>query len=105
MYLSTTNMGLTLLLLLNLGGLVLDLTSTSKRTVDLTTTNETESESKGGFLLDVAFSKSAFVGKFLTTENEALSFSSNTLFSSNHSLDSFNLGGGFNGIRINSYKI
>mgnify|MGYP003385438515 CR=1 FL=1 len=42
-----------LLLCINLGGLVADLTGTSKRTVHLSTATQTEDKVKGGLLLDI----------------------------------------------------
>jgi hypothetical protein len=44
---------LLLLLGLHLGGLVLHLTGTGKRTVDLTSSSESEDQMKGGLLLDI----------------------------------------------------
>ena len=65
-------MGLSLLLLLDLGGLVLHLTGTSQRTMDLATTTQTEHEVERGLLLNVVIRKSAAVLELLSSENQTL---------------------------------
>ena len=65
-------MGLSLLLLLDLGGLVLHLTGTSQRTMDLATTTQTEHEVERGLLLNVVIRKSATVLELLSSENQTL---------------------------------
>ena len=65
-------MGLSLLLLLDLGGLVLHLTGTGQRTMDLATTTQTEHEVERGLLLNVVIRKSAAVLELLSSENQTL---------------------------------
>ena len=93
-YLSTTDVGLGLLLSLDLGGLISHLSSTSQRAVDLTSTNNAESKSQSGLLLHVAISKGARISKLLSSENKALSIDSNSLLLLDHGLDILDQGGG-----------
>ena len=71
-YLGATHVGLSLLLLLDLGGLVLHLTGTSKGAMDLATTTQTEHEVKSRLLLNVVIRKSAAVLELLSSENQTL---------------------------------
>ena len=105
-YLSTTDMGLALFLLFDLGGLVLDLTSTSKRTMDLTTTTETEDQVESRFLLNVVIGEGATIFKLLTSEDQTLLVWGNSFLVLDLSLDVFNCVRGFN-IESNSlsYKL
>ena len=65
-------MGLSLLLLLDLGGLVLHLTGTGQRTMDLATTTQTEHEVERGLLLNVVVRQCATVLELLSSENQTL---------------------------------
>ena len=71
-YLGATHVGLSLLLLLDLGGLVLHLTGTSKGAMDLATTTQTEHEVKSRLLLNVVIRKSAAVLELLSSEDQTL---------------------------------
>ena len=95
-YLSTTDMGLALFLLFDLGGLVLDLTSTSKRTMDLTTTTETEDQVESRFLLNVVIGEGAAVFKLLTSEDQTLLVWGNSFLVLDLGLDVFDGIRGFN---------
>jgi hypothetical protein len=80
-------MGLTLLLLVDLGGLVLHLTSTSKRTMDLTTTTEAEDKVEGRLLLNIVVRKGAAILKLLSSKDQTLLIWGNTFLVLNLSLD------------------
>ena len=95
-YLSTTDMGLALFLLFDLGGLVLDLTSTSKRTMDLTTTTETEDQVESRFLLNVVIGEGATIFKLLTSEDQTLLVWGNSFLVLDLGLDVFDGIRGFN---------
>ena len=79
-------MGLSLLLLLDLGGLVLHLTGTSKGAMDLTTSTETKNEVESRFLLNVVIGKGAAVLELLSGENQTLLIWGNSLLILNLSL-------------------
>ena len=71
-YLSATNVGLSLLLLVHLRGLVLHLSGTGQRTVHLTTSTQTEHQVQGRLLLNVVVRKGAAILKLLSSENQTL---------------------------------
>ena len=104
-YLSTTDVGLGLLLSLNLGGLVSHLSGTSQRTVHLTSTDNAESESESGLLLHVALIEGAGISKLLSSKHETLSLSSNSLLLLDHGLDVLDQGGGLDRESGLSYNI
>ena len=63
---------LLVLLLLYLGGLVLDLTGTRKRAVDLSSTAKAKHEVQRGLLLDVVVGEGAAILKLLAGKDETL---------------------------------
>ena len=95
-------MGLSLLLLLDLGGLVLHLTGTSQRTMDLATTTQTEHEVERGLLLNVVIRKSATVLELLSSENQTLLIWGNSLLILNLSLHVLD---GIRGLDIESDRL
>ena len=95
-------MGLSLLLLLDLGGLVLHLTGTSQRTMDLATTTQTEHEVERGLLLNVVIRKSATVLELLSSENQTLLIWGNSLLVLNLSLHVLD---GIRGLDIESDRL
>ena len=62
-------MRLGLLLSLDLGSLISDLSGTSQRTVHLTTSTETKDQVEGGFLLNVVIGEGAGVLQLLSSED------------------------------------
>ena len=96
-YLSTTDMGLGLLLSLDLGGLVSHLSGTSQGTVNLTSTDNAEGKSQSGLLLHVALSEGARIGELLSSKNKALSINNNSHLLLDHGLDILDQGGGLDG--------
>ena len=80
-------MGLALLLLLDLGGLVLHLTGTSQRAMDLATSAQTKHQVQSGLLLDVVVGQSAAVLQLLAGEDQTLLIWGNSLLVLNLSLD------------------
>ena len=98
-YLSTTNVGLGLLLSLDLGGLVSHLSGTSQRTVHLTSSTQTEDQVEGGLLLDVVIRKSASVLQLLSSEDQTLLIWGNSLLVLNLSLNVFD---GIRGLDVQS---
>ena len=80
-------MGLALLLLLDLGSLVLHLTGTSQRAMDLATSAQTKHQVQSGLLLDVVVGQSAAVLQLLAGEDQTLLIWGNSLLVLNLSLD------------------
>ena len=80
-------MGLALLLLLDLGGLVLHLTGTSQRAMNLATSAQTKHQVQSGLLLDVVVGQSAAVLQLLAGEDQTLLIWGNSLLVLNLSLD------------------
>ena len=69
--LSAASGELLLLLRLDLGGLVLNLTGTSQRAVHLTTTSQAEHQVKGGLLLDIIVTMCVENGQESSLDNYA----------------------------------
>ena len=92
-------MRLGLLLSLDLGGLVSDLSGTSQRSVHLTSSTETKDKMKSGFLLNVVIRKSTVVLQLLSGEDQALLIWGNSLLVLNLSLDVIN---GIRGLDVQS---
>ena len=86
-HLRAAHVGLALLLLLDLGSLVLHLTGTSQRAVDLTTTAQTKHQMERGLLLNVVVRQSAAVLQLLAGEDQTLLIWGNSLLVLNLGLD------------------
>ena len=89
-HLSTTHVRLSLLLLFNLGSLVLHLTGTSQRAMDLATSTETEDQMKSRFLLNIVIGERATILQLFAGEDQALLIWGNSLLILNLSLDVLN---------------
>ena len=70
--LGTSGSQLLLFLLLNLGGLVLDLTGTSKGAVHFSSTSQTQHQMKGRFLLDIVIRQSSAILQLLSGKDQSL---------------------------------
>ena len=92
-------MGLGLLLSLDLGGLVSHLSGTGQRSVDLTSSAETEHQMEGGLLLNVVIGEGASVLELLSGEDQALLIWGNSLLVLNLSLHGLN---GIGGLDVQS---